>query len=564
MAYITSGQYTPWGANSYASLGLKLSKSILYNTRLQPCWIYAPANLTATTCSASYATGAYIDLKYNFNLGADNGNLVGTTNDINANRSSIVAYDQLNRITSGGTTSSCTTGCWSLTFSPDEWANLPTVTGTGAAATASYNIQVNSSNRITTTPFTYDASGNLLTDVTSSYAWNAESQIKTADGVNYIYDGDGNRVEKSGTKLYWYGQHGEILQETDTTGSTSNAAFSEYIYFDGERVARRDYQNNVFYYFEDPVHSSRAIAEISSSGAQSLCYDGDLFPYGGEDVFTNTCPQNYKFEGKERDTETGNDYFGARYYSSTYGRFLSPDWSATPSPIPYADFTNPQSLNLYAIVRNDPESFSDLDGHCAPPYDACGLGGDDADNRPRTDGQSTQQKMTASNVASGTAQVGKDTLFGGAKGIANTFIGINNYGAQLLNAAISPLTSFQFGQVPEYKAATPGEGSAMAGIFIVSFLTPAGEEKAASSIPEVTAEAEKLYPKLAGKFQNHHIEPKYLGGAADGATARIPAAYHQLITNEFRALAPYGQQIQRTAEEVASIMKAVYSKYPLP
>lgn len=67
---------------------------------------------------------------------------------------------------------------------------------------------------------------------------------------------------------------------------------------------------------------------------------------------------------KERDTETGNDDFGARYYSNRFGRWLSADWSAVPVPIPYANLTNPQTLNLYAMVADDPESFADLDGHC--------------------------------------------------------------------------------------------------------------------------------------------------------------------------------------------------------
>ena len=66
-------------------------------------------------------------------------------------------------------------------------------------------------------------------------------------------------------------------------GSTTNATFSEYIYFDGKRAARRDYQSNVF--------------------------------------------------------------------------------SSTPSPVPYANLTNPQTLNLYAMVSDNPESFADLDGH---------------------------------------------------------------------------------------------------------------------------------------------------------------------------------------------------------
>jgi len=67
--------------------------------------------------------------------------------------------------------------------------------------------------------------------------------------------------------------------------------------------------------------------------------------------------------GKERDTESGNDYFFARYYSSALGRFMSPDWSAKVMPVPYATMSDPQSLNLYAYVRNNPVSRVDPDGH---------------------------------------------------------------------------------------------------------------------------------------------------------------------------------------------------------
>jgi RHS repeat-associated protein len=69
------------------------------------------------------------------------------------------------------------------------------------------------------------------------------------------------------------------------------------------------------------------------------------------------------YTGKERDTESGNDYFGARYYSSSVGRFLSPDWSAKVEPVPYAKIDDPQSLNLYAYVLNNPLSRVDADGH---------------------------------------------------------------------------------------------------------------------------------------------------------------------------------------------------------
>jgi RHS repeat-associated protein len=69
------------------------------------------------------------------------------------------------------------------------------------------------------------------------------------------------------------------------------------------------------------------------------------------------------FTGKMRDVASGNDYFGARYYSSALGRWMGPDWSTTPVPIPFANITNPQSLNLYAYVLNNPLSKLDSDGH---------------------------------------------------------------------------------------------------------------------------------------------------------------------------------------------------------
>jgi RHS repeat-associated protein len=197
---------------------------------------------------------------------------------------------------------------------------------------------------------------NEKTDVTNTYVWNAESEIKTGAGVNYTYDGDGDRVQKSSGKIYWYGAGTEVLDESDSAGNISD----EYVFLGGRRVAHRVVSgNSIYYYGEDFLGTSRLIA----TAAGSVCYEADFYPFGGERDITSTCTPTYKFEGKERDTETNNDDFGARYYSSQFGRWTSPDWSSMPAPVPYANLTNPQTLNLYAMVSDNPESFADLDGH---------------------------------------------------------------------------------------------------------------------------------------------------------------------------------------------------------
>ena len=84
---------------------------------------------------------------------------------------------------------------------------------------------------------------------------------------------------------------------------------------------------------------------------------------GGADV----SPMHYT--GKPRDPETNLDYFGARYYNSTIARWMSPDWDAKPVTVPYAQFGNPQSLNLYGFVTDNPVSRQDGDGHMITIYD---------------------------------------------------------------------------------------------------------------------------------------------------------------------------------------------------
>jgi RHS repeat-associated protein len=91
------------------------------------------------------------------------------------------------------------------------------------------------------------------------------------------------------------------------------------------------------------------------------------FPFG-ERVNVKTDPVKYEFTGKERDNDTKLDYFGARYYASALGRFMSPD----PISLHSERLSNPQRLNLYVYCRNNPLRFIDPAGLDDYEYDEQG------------------------------------------------------------------------------------------------------------------------------------------------------------------------------------------------
>ncbi len=103
-----------------------------------------------------------------------------------------------------------------------------------------------------------------------------------------------------------------------------------------------------------PPPFSPAWPEPSASGIATPYY-----PFGEQDntICSTANLTTHKFTGKERDTESNLDNFGARYYSSAMGRFVSPDSTAYVKPIA------PQSWNLYAYARNNPLLYIDPTGN---------------------------------------------------------------------------------------------------------------------------------------------------------------------------------------------------------
>ena len=362
--------YAPHGALVGMTSGTGIVTSNAYNDRLQPFMLSAGVTGQSAIFSLCYDFHLRVTIS-NSTCGSlpayttgDNGNVFQVLNQVDSTRSTVFAYDLLNRIAQANTVNTTSSNCWGETYTIDGWGNLTNraiPSGmAGNCITEGLSATATTNNQLSGIGMTYDAAGNVTKDnLANTYTYDAENRISTVAGYTYNYDADGARMEKAagstGT-MYWMGPSG-ALTETDLTGAINE----EYIFFNGQRIARVDQPTKtVHYYFSDHLGSTSIITDALGNVVKRDFY----FPYGAElSTSTGSDPNHYKFTGKERDTESNLDMFGARYYGSSLGRFATPDWSEDPDPIPYADYENPQTLNLYGYVQNNPTTLGDLDGH---------------------------------------------------------------------------------------------------------------------------------------------------------------------------------------------------------
>jgi len=305
-------------------------------------------------------------------------------------------YDSLNRLETAASSSGAYNGqhlCWAY----DPFGNrLAEVLQTAACPTSEASVTptatFNNINQATsasgmgaaagytfTATYSYDAAGDVTSDTTNQYLYDAEGRLCAVQSVKfgnsmigYLYGADGTRVAKGSISSmscdptinhfatmsdYILGPSNEQLTELDMDSNGVMAWQHTNIWAGGKLLGTYDVDGTHFY-FDDPLGTRRAQTDyggVLEKTCQSL-------PYGNSE----SCPPSpteHLFTGKERDTESGLDYFGARYYGSNMGRFMSPDWSSSPSGVPYADLGDPQSLNLYNYMHNNPLGGVDADGH---------------------------------------------------------------------------------------------------------------------------------------------------------------------------------------------------------
>ncbi len=172
---------------------------------------------------------------------------------------------------------------------------------------------------------------------------------------HFIYDYQGNlaRIDGNlGTNLSPYSRTfiGGIYEVAD------NGAVTKYYSFDGRRIAMSTKPSGgtaAVDYLAQDAHGNTAYV-LSSTGA--VVSHTRYYPYGQTWTQESTSPTNKMFDGYTKDgTSSGLYYAGARFYSADLGRFLSPD------PVG-GNYANPQSLNPYSYVQNNPLTFTDPTG----------------------------------------------------------------------------------------------------------------------------------------------------------------------------------------------------------
>ena len=286
-------------------------------------------------------------------------------------------YDALNRLQSAGEN----TTAWQQTYDLDRFGNRavrstsyipnPQLTPQSASLT-DFSAFDQSTNRLSMSKYPqvlYDFAGNLKRDQAGSqFTYDGGSRQITASvggaSASYFYDGDGQRVKKvvgTVTTVFVYNASGQLMAEyvSDPVPPAAGGGGTSYL-------------------TNDHLGSTRVVTK--SDGSVKARYD--YLPFGeelpstvggrsGVTGYSGADSTRQRFTSKERDVESGLDYFLARYYSSAQSRFTSVD------PVGGSGI-DAQSWNGYAYSRNNPLKYidpeglkyrlTDLDGNSADDY----------------------------------------------------------------------------------------------------------------------------------------------------------------------------------------------------
>ncbi len=341
--YLSQLSYAPDGSTKALQLGNGLWEHVAVNKRWQT---------TEIGVGTSSTDASVLKLNYDYGTTNNNGNMRSQTITAPglAPLTQTYTYDHLNRLTvaeeNGGAS-------WRQTFTYDRYGNrnfVADVTHTTPALLGLNPTFDLNNNRISVGQgYSYDAAGDLTADAQGhSYAYDAERRQVNFDASSalYTYDGTGQRVKKisgSVTTIFVYNTSGQMVAEYNNTNVLPVGGTT--------------------YITADTLGSPRMLtdsqAQVTSRHDYAPFGEELTSQFGGRSLQQQYVTDNLrqKFTGQERDSETGLDYFHARCYSSTQGRFTSAD-PLLSSGIAAA----PQTWNRYAYTSNNPLNMTDPSG----------------------------------------------------------------------------------------------------------------------------------------------------------------------------------------------------------
>jgi RHS repeat-associated protein len=265
------------------------------------------------------------------------------------------SYDHLDRLTHAET-SGGGQGHYERSYSYDEIGNMLSKTGVGSY-TYGDTAHVHAVTSAGDNSYVYDPNGNMTSRMENGVNYkqtfdvnNRLERVEWGDHVTtFTYDGDGNRVMKDedGVVTYYIGGIYE-LQGTERTS---------YYYVAGQRIAMRvgapGQAGTLTYLHGDHLGSTSLATDASGEYVQGS--RTGYYPFG-ERRYGGGTGTDYGFTGQREEAYIDLIEMGARWYDGSIGRWLSAD-SIVPNP------ANPQSLNRYSYVYNNPLKYTDPDGH---------------------------------------------------------------------------------------------------------------------------------------------------------------------------------------------------------
>ncbi len=341
-----------YGNGLYASLGYS-------SDRLQlNCIDYSTTNRNG---ACAHDSTTKFGLNYSYGpTGSNNGQISGTTDSFDNGRSATYTYDSLGRLTQASTTGSTNYPNWDLKFAYDRYGNRTNQTVQSDTSpnlqppAPSNSVTVNpSNNQISTVGYAYDLSGNMTNDGYNTLVYDGASRVTSATNVGgsgtYSYDGKGLRVTKvaTGTTTVYIFSGGKVIAEYQN-GAAPSSPTREYVYSGSILTAKIEGGSTNYY------HTDHLSTRLLTDGSGNVLGQQGHYPFG-ETWYAQNTTTKWEYTSYERDSESGNDFAMAREGVNRLGRFSSTD------PVAGSN-SDPQSLDRYSYVENDPINLVDPSG----------------------------------------------------------------------------------------------------------------------------------------------------------------------------------------------------------